>query len=68
MVMPNLGLPELLVIMGIAILVFGARRLPEIGAGLGKGITSFKKALKGAAEEEVDPPKPSDRPSSSSQP
>jgi sec-independent protein translocase protein TatA len=50
--MPSLGLPELLVIMGIAILVFGARRLPEIGAGLGKGITSFRKALKGQEEEQ----------------
>jgi sec-independent protein translocase protein TatA len=66
MVLPNLGLPELLVIMGIAILVFGARRLPEIGAGLGKGITSFKKALKGA-DEENDTAKSSDRPSSNPQ-
>ena len=64
--MPSLGLPELLVIMGIAILVFGARRLPEIGAGLGKGITSFKKALKGAGEEEEDPPR-TERSSSSSE-
>ncbi|HEX9637058.1 MAG TPA: twin-arginine translocase TatA/TatE family subunit [Acidobacteriota bacterium] len=65
--MPSLGLPELLVIMGIAILVFGARRLPEIGAGLGKGITSFKKALKGAGEEEEDASRASERSSSSSE-
>jgi sec-independent protein translocase protein TatA len=55
-------MPELLVIMGIAILIFGARRLPEIGAGLGKGIMSFKRALKGADEPES--PKLGDRPSS----
>jgi sec-independent protein translocase protein TatA len=64
--MPNLGLPELLVIMGIAILVFGARRLPEIGAGLGKGITSFRKALKGQ-EEEQPAEKVADRSSSTSE-
>jgi sec-independent protein translocase protein TatA len=64
--MPSLGLPELLVIMGIAILVFGARRLPEIGAGLGKGITSFRKALKGQ-EEEQPTEKVADRSSSTSE-
>ena len=41
----GLGTPELLVIFGIAFLVFGGKKLPEIGAGLGKGIKSFKKGL-----------------------
>ena len=41
----GLGTPELLVIMVIAFLVFGGKRLPELGAGLGKGIASFKKGL-----------------------
>jgi len=42
----GLGTPELIVIMGIAFLVFGGKKLPEIGAGLGKGISSFKKGLR----------------------
>lgn len=41
----GLGTPELIVILGIAFLVFGGKKLPEIGAGLGKAITSFKKGL-----------------------
>jgi len=43
----GLGTPELLVIFGIAFLVFGGKKLPEIGAGLGKGIKSFKSGLSG---------------------
>lgn len=48
----GLGTPELIVIMVIAFLFFGGKKLPELGAGLGKGITSFKKGLK---EETEDP-------------
>jgi sec-independent protein translocase protein TatA len=46
----GLGTPELIVILGIAFLVFGGKKLPEIGAGLGKGISSFKKGLKGVED------------------
>lgn len=42
----NLGLPELVVIFLVALLLFGAKRLPEIAQGMGKGIKEFKKALK----------------------
>ena len=42
----GLGTPELIVILGIAFLVFGGKKLPEIGAGLGKGISAFKKGMK----------------------
>jgi sec-independent protein translocase protein TatA len=40
----SIGLQEILLILLIALLLFGARRLPEIGRGLGKGIREFKKA------------------------
>ena len=42
----NLGIPELLIILAIIILIFGASRLPEIGRGIGKGIRNFKDATK----------------------
>lgn len=49
----NLGIPELLIILVIIILIFGASRLPEIGRGIGKGIRNFKDATK----DGVDAPK-----------
>ena len=42
----RLGIPELLIILAIIILIFGANRLPEIGRGIGKGIRNFKDATK----------------------
>lgn len=50
--MGNIGLPELLVILVIAFLIFGAKRLPELGSGLGKAIRSFNKGLKGDEKDE----------------
>ena len=41
----GLGTPELIVILSIAFLVFGGKKLPELGSGLGKAITSFKKGI-----------------------
>jgi sec-independent protein translocase protein TatA len=41
----GLGTPELIIILLIAFLIFGSKKLPEIGAGLGKAIGSFKKGL-----------------------
>ncbi len=52
----NLGFPELVVIFVIALLVFGPRKLPELGRSLGKSLAEFKKAtneLKRTWEEEV---------------
>ncbi|MBM3802891.1 MAG: twin-arginine translocase TatA/TatE family subunit [Acidimicrobiia bacterium] len=43
----QLGLPEMLVIIVIALLIFGPKKLPSLGKSLGEGITSFKNALTG---------------------
>lgn len=45
--MMNIGFPELVLILVIVILVFGAKRIPELGAGLGKAIRSFNKGMQG---------------------
>ena len=42
-----IGLPQILIILLIVLLIFGAKRLPEIGASLGKGIRSFKSSVTG---------------------
>lgn len=42
----RLGIPELLIVLAIVILIFGASRLPELGKGIGKGIRNFKDATK----------------------
>ncbi len=47
-----LGIPELAIIVVVILLIFGARRLPEIGTSMGKGIRTFKTALMGEDETE----------------
>lgn len=42
----GLGVPELLIILVIILVIFGAGKLPKIGEGLGKGISNFKKSIK----------------------
>lgn len=44
--MGNLGVPELLIILAIVIIIFGAGKLPQLGKGLGEGIRNFKDAMK----------------------
>ena len=41
----NIGMPEILVILVVVLLLFGAKRLPEIGSSMGKGIREFKKSI-----------------------
>lgn len=51
----GLGTGELLIILLITLLVFGASRLPELGKGLGQGMRSFRDALKGAEKPDAEP-------------
>ncbi|MCS7280867.1 MAG: twin-arginine translocase TatA/TatE family subunit [Desulfobacterota bacterium] len=53
----GLGLPELIVILVIVLLIFGAGKLPEIGSAIGKSIKNFKRATKGLDEIDITPPK-----------
>jgi sec-independent protein translocase protein TatA len=46
---------HLFLILGIILLLFGPKKLPEFGQGLGKGIRGFKEALKGIGEDAKDP-------------
>ena len=59
----NLGFPELLIIMVVILLLFGAKRIPEIAGSMGKGIREFKKNINDATREvaaETKPPLESD--------
>jgi sec-independent protein translocase protein TatA len=49
-----LGLPELLIVLAIVVLIFGANRLPQLGKGLGQSIRNFKGGLREAEKEEKD--------------
>lgn len=51
--LPNVGPTELIIILVIVLIIFGAGKLPEIGTALGKGIKNFKKTTK---EKEEDTP------------
>lgn len=54
----NLGFTEILILLLVLLLVFGARRIPEIGASIGQGIKEFKRSLKDVAEDDARPVPP----------
>jgi sec-independent protein translocase protein TatA len=49
--MRSIGRPELMVILGVAVLLFGGKNIPEVAKGLGQGIRNFKTALKEESAE-----------------
>ena len=55
--MPNIGTTEILLLLLVALLLFGAKRLPEIGKSLGRGMREFKESVTGKDKDvEVDEP------------
>ena len=68
--MGNLGFTEIMVILLVVLLLFGAKRLPEVGSSIGKGIREFKRsisdtqdAIMGSEEQQRNvPPRPTDSP------
>ena len=50
----SIGLPELLVILVVAVFLFGGKKIPEVAKGLGEGIKNFKSALKNEDEKKDD--------------
>ena len=49
--MSSLGFPELLIVLAVATLLFGGKKIPEVAKGLGEGIRNFKTAIKGEDEK-----------------
>jgi sec-independent protein translocase protein TatA len=59
----GLRLPELLLILAVVLIVFGANKIPQLGAGLGQGMKSFRKAFSGGQDDEAaKPPAPPQQP------
>ena len=57
--MPNVGAPELIVILVIALLVLGPKKLPEVGRSMGRGMREFRESLAGNDDDETPAIKPS---------
>jgi sec-independent protein translocase protein TatA len=57
--MGNIGTPEILIILGVLVLIFGSTQLPKLARSIGKAQTEFKKGLKEGDSEEDEEEKPS---------
>jgi len=53
--MPNIGAPELIVILVIALLVLGPKKLPEVGRSVGRGMREFKDSISGVSDDDDKP-------------
>ena len=58
----GIGMPELIIILVIIMIIFGAGKLPEIGSGIGKGIRNFKKATTDSDKDETTKIEDSNKP------
>ena len=58
----GLGTTELIIILILVLVIFGAGKLPQVGGALGKGLRNFKDGVKDIDEEEKDPEKIEDKP------
>lgn len=56
--MPNLGIPELLIILVIALVVFGPGKLPDLGKALGTGLREFQRSVRGEERPQADGGRP----------
>ena len=52
--MPNIGVPELLIVLAIALIVLGPQKLPEVGRSLGRGMREFKDSISGVNLDDDD--------------
>ena len=50
--MPNIGFPELMIVLAIALIVLGPKKLPEVGRSLGRGLREFKDSISGVTKDE----------------
>jgi sec-independent protein translocase protein TatA len=54
--MPNVGPLEIIVVLALVLIIFGPKRLPELGHSLGKGLREFKSSVSGESDEPPAPP------------
>ena len=63
--MPNIGRPEIIIVLVIALVIFGPKRLPELGRSLGNGMREFKDSIAGNSDDDDDDEKKPELESSS---